>query len=66
MCSCQSYEDVVYTNINTILSGMNTLEYKICELKDINNYLQSRKLEQIISDLYYAFSVLANFYHLMQ
>ena len=66
MCSCQSYEDVVYTNINTILSGMNTLEYKICELKDINNYLQSSKLEQIISDLYYALSVFTNFYHVIQ
>lgn len=61
-----SYEDCVHTNINNLLSGMNTLEYKIDNLKEINNYLESSKLEQIIADLYYALGVFNNFYHMIQ
>lgn len=64
--SYPSYEDCVNTNINNLLSGMNTLEYKIDNLKEINNYLESSKLEQIISDLYYALGVFTNFYHMIQ
>lgn len=61
-----NYEDCVNTNINTLLSGINTLEYKIDNLREINNYLESSKLEQIIADLYYSLSVLNNFYYLIQ
>lgn len=66
MCSCPSYEDCVNTNINTLLSSMNTLEYKIYELKEVNSYLQSSRLEKIIADLYYSLGVLRNFYYLIQ
>lgn len=66
MCSCQNYEDCVNTNINNLISGINTLEYKICKLNEINNYLQSSKLEHIIVDLYHSLGMLINFNHLIQ
>lgn len=61
-----SYEDCVHTNINNLLSGMNTLEYKICDLNELNSYLQSSRLEQLIADLHYALGVFTNFYHMIQ
>lgn len=61
-----NYEDCVDTGINNLTSVVHTLEYKIYELKEINSYLQSSRLEQIIAALFGSLGTLINFNYLIQ
>lgn len=56
-----NYDDCINHAVQSMTTVMNTLEYKINDLKEINNYLQSRKIEEIISNLYYVLSLSTNF-----
>lgn len=56
-----SYEDCMNTAVQSVTVAMNTLGYKINDLKEINNYLRSDKIEEIISGLYYVLGITNNF-----
>lgn len=56
-----SYENCMNNAVQSMTSVIDTLEYKINDLKEINNYLQSSKIEEIISGLYYVLGITNNF-----
>ena len=59
--SPNNYEDCMNRAVESMTSVLSTLEYKINDLKEINNYLQSSRLENIISELYYVLGLSNNF-----
>lgn len=61
-----NYNDCVDIGINNLTSVVHTLEYKTYELKEINSYLQSSRLEKIIADLFGSLGTLINFNYLIQ
>lgn len=56
-----NYDDCMLNAVQSVSSAMNTLDYKINDLKEINNCLQSSRIEEIISALYYILGTTENF-----
>lgn len=56
-----NYDDCMNNAVLSITSATNSLNYKINDLKEINNYLQSDRIEKIISELYYVLGTIDNF-----
>ena len=56
-----NYNDAMLNAVQSVTSAMSSLDYKINDLKEINNYLQSARIEHIISELYYVLGTTENF-----